>query len=96
MLGPILIIQAALKLLGDKRGNIINMSLGASKYPLPNASLYSSTKAAIDAFTTALSEELGAKKIRINSILPGATETEGSTGAGVTTGSDYERMFIAG
>jgi len=42
-----------------------------------------------------LSEELGVKKVRINSILPGATEIEGSTSAGVTTGSDYERMFIA-
>jgi len=95
VLGPVLTIQAALKLFGDEGGNIINISSGASKYPLPNASLYSSTKAALDAFTIALSKELGAKKVRINSILPGATETEGATSAGVTTGSDYEKMFIA-
>lgn len=95
VLGPILTIQAALKLFGDNGGNIINISSGASKYPLPNASLYSSTKAALDAFTIALSKELGAKNIRINSILPGATETEGATSAGVTAGSDYEKMFIA-
>ncbi|WP_184548161.1 SDR family NAD(P)-dependent oxidoreductase [Mucilaginibacter sp. FT3.2] len=95
VLGPILTIQAALKLFGDKGGNIINISSGASKYPLPGASLYSSTKAALDAFTIALSKELGAKNIRINSILPGATETEGATSAGVTAGSDYEKMFVA-
>ena len=95
VLGPILTIQAALKLFGDEGGNIINISSGASKYPLPNASLYSATKAALDAFTIALSKELGAKKVRINSILPGATETEGATSAGVTAGSDYEKMFIA-
>jgi 3-oxoacyl-[acyl-carrier protein] reductase len=95
VLGPVLTIQAALKLFGDKGGNIINISSGASKYPLPSASLYSSTKAALDAFTIALSKELGAKKVRINSILPGATETEGATSAGVTPGSDYEKMFIA-
>lgn len=95
VLGPILTIQAALKLFGDDGGNIINISSGASKYPLPNASLYSATKAALDAFTIALSKELGAKKVRINSILPGATETEGATSAGVTPGSDYEKMFIA-
>jgi len=95
VLGPVLTIQAALKLFGDEGGNIINISSGASKYPLPNASLYSSTKAALDAFTIALSKELGVKKVRINSILPGATETEGATSAGVTTGSDYEKMFIA-
>jgi len=38
---------------------------------------------------------MGAKNVRINSILPGATETEGATSAGVTAGSEYEKMFIA-
>ncbi|EHQ27663.1 SDR family NAD(P)-dependent oxidoreductase [Mucilaginibacter paludis] len=95
VLGPVLTIQAALKLFGDQGGNIINISSGASKYPLPGASLYSATKAALDAFTIALSKELGAKNIRINSILPGATETEGAASAGVTVGSEYEKMFIA-
>jgi len=95
VLGPVMTIQAALKLFGNKGGNIINISSGASKYPLPSASLYSATKAALDAFTVALSKELGAKNVRINSILPGATETEGATNAGVTKGSDYEKMFIA-
>jgi len=95
VLGPVLTIQAALKLFGDRGGNIINISSGASKYPLPSASLYSATKAALDAFTIALSKELGVKNVRINSILPGATETEGATSAGVTKGSDYEKMFIA-
>jgi 3-oxoacyl-[acyl-carrier protein] reductase len=84
-----------MKLFGDKGGNIINISSGASKMPLPAASLYSSTKAALDAITISLSKELGAKNIRVNSILPGATETEGSTSAGVTPGSDYEKMFVA-
>ncbi len=95
VLGPILAIQASLKLFGDKNGNIINISSGASKMPLPAASLYSATKAALDAITISLSKELGAKNIRINSILPGATETEGANSAGVTTGSEYEKMFIA-
>ena len=95
VLGPILTIQAALKLFGDNGGNIINISSAASKMPLPAASLYSATKAALDAITVSLSKELGAKNIRINSILPGATETEGATAAGVTAGSEYEKMFIA-
>lgn len=95
VLGPILTIQAALKMFGDKGGNIINISSGASKMPLPLASLYSATKAALDAITISLSKELGAKNVRINSILPGATETEGASSAGVTPGSEYEKMFIA-
>ncbi|WP_421943127.1 SDR family NAD(P)-dependent oxidoreductase [Pedobacter sp.] len=95
VLGPILTIQSSLKAFGDKGGNIINISSGASKSPLPGASLYSSTKAALDAMTIALSKELGAKNIRINSILPGATDTEGANSAGVTPGSEYEKMFVS-
>ena len=82
VLGTVLTIQASLKAFGDKGGNIINISSGASKYPLPGASLYSATKAALDAITIALSKELGVKNVRINSILPGATETEGAASAG--------------
>ena len=95
VLGTILAIQASLKLFGDKGGNIINISSCASKMPLSAASLYSASKAALDALTIALSKELGAKNIRVNSILPGATDTEGARGLGVTTGSEYEAMFIA-
>ncbi|WP_341900172.1 glucose 1-dehydrogenase [Fluviicola taffensis] len=95
VLGSILAIQQSLELFGDKGGNIINISSGASKMPLPSASLYSSSKAALDAITISLSKELGAKNIRVNSILPGATETEGAINAGVTVGGEYEKMFIA-
>ena len=95
VLGPVLTIQAALKLFGDKGGNIINISSGASRMPLPSASMYSASKAALDAITVSLSKELGARNVRINSVLPGATETEGAASAGVTPGSEYEKMFVA-
>lgn len=95
VLGPVLAIQASLKLFGENGGTIINISSGASKSPMAGVSLYSATKAALDAITISLSKELGAKNVRINSILPGATETEGATSAGVTPGSDYEKMFVA-
>jgi 3-oxoacyl-[acyl-carrier protein] reductase len=95
VLGPVLTIQASLKLFGNKGGNIINISSGASKMPLPAASVYSATKAALDAVTISLSKELGTQSIRVNSILPSATETEGAISAGVTAGSEYEKMFIA-
>jgi len=95
VLGPVLTIQAALKLFSDKGGSIINISSGASKMPMAGVSLYSSTKAALDAITISLSKELGAKNIRVNSVLPGATETEGAHNAGVITGSETEKMFIA-
>lgn len=95
VLGAIQTIQSSLKLFDDTGGIIINISSGASKMPLPSASLYSASKAALDAITVSLSKELGARNIRINSILPGATETEGARNSGVTAGSEYEKMFIA-
>jgi len=95
VLGPIFTIRASLKLFGDSGGNIINISSGASKSPMAGVSLYSATKAALDAITISLSKELGVKNVRINSILPGATETEGANSAGVTTGSEYEKMFVS-
>ena len=94
VLGPIVAIQAALKLVGEKGGNIINISSGASKFPMATGSVYSASKAALDAITVALSKELGAKNIRINSLLPGSVETEGTHTTGVV-GSDFEKQLVA-
>lgn len=92
--GALLAIREAVKLFGDKGGNIINISSGASNTPLATGSVYSATKAALDAITIALSKELGVKNIRINSILPGGVETEGTHSAGII-GSDFEAKLIA-
>lgn len=94
VLGTTMAIQKSLPLFSDQGGSIINISSVAGKLPMAGVLLYSATKAAINAITISLSKELGAKNIRVNSILPGATETEGATNAGVTTGSDAEKMFI--
>jgi 3-oxoacyl-[acyl-carrier protein] reductase len=94
VLGAVLCIQAALPLFGEAGGNIINISSEAGKTPLPTGSVYSATKAALDALTTALSKEFSGKNIRINSILPGVVETEGSQRAGFI-GSEAETRLVA-
>ncbi|MBW8683356.1 SDR family NAD(P)-dependent oxidoreductase [Chitinophaga rhizophila] len=94
VLGSVLAIQGALKLFGDKGGNIINISSGASTTPLPTGAVYSATKAALDAITIALSKEFSGRNIRINSILPGIVATEGSTSGGFI-GSDFEAKLVA-
>lgn len=94
VLGSLLSIQAALKLFGEKGGNIINISSEAGKSPLPTGSVYSATKAALDAITISLSKEFIGRNIRINSILPGIVETEGSHSAGFI-GSEAETKFVA-
>ena len=92
--GSVLAIQAALPLFGDKGGNIINISSEAGRTPLPTGSIYSASKAALDAITTALSKEFSGRNIRINSILPGVVETEGSRSAGFI-GSEAETRLVA-
>lgn len=93
VLGSILAIQESLKLFGDAGGNIINISSEAGRTPLPTGSVYSATKAALDAITISLSKEFSGKNIRINSILPGVVETEGSRSAGFI-GSDFEKKLV--
>jgi 3-oxoacyl-[acyl-carrier protein] reductase len=93
ILGAVLTIREAVKQFGDKGGNIINISSGASNMPMATGSVYSATKAALDAITISLSKELGSRKIRINSILPGATETEGTHNNGIM-GSDFEKKLV--
>jgi 3-oxoacyl-[acyl-carrier protein] reductase len=56
--------------------------------------VYSATKAAVDAVTQVLAKELGPKKIRVNSINPGAVETEGLHSSGFI-GSDMLKDFEA-
>ena len=46
--------------------------------------MYSGTKAAVNAVTRSLAQELGPRKIRVNAINPGMVETEGTTSAGIT------------
>ena len=92
--GSLLAIQASLNLFGDTGGTIINISSEAAKTPLPTGSVYSATKAALDAITISLSKEFSGKNIRINSILPGVVETEGSRSAGFI-GSEAETKLVA-
>ncbi len=84
VLGLILTSQQAVKHFGSAGGSIINISSVVSTLTPPNASIYSATKAAVDAITKSLAKELGSRNIRINSINPGMVETEGTHTAGIT------------
>lgn len=81
VLGLLLTTQEAAKRMPDG-GSIINVSSVVGKLALPAASVYSATKAAVDAITRCLSTELGPRKIRVNAVNPGMVQTEGNTMAG--------------
>ena len=80
VLGPMLAIQEALRYFPPEGGSIVNISSIASESPVPNSSLYSATKGALDTLTRALAKELGPRKIRVNAVAPGYTDTEGNQG----------------
>jgi 3-oxoacyl-[acyl-carrier protein] reductase len=86
VLGLILASKQAVKHFGSAGGDIINISSVASTSAPPTTSVYSATKAAVDAVTKSLAKELGPRKIRVNSINPGMVETEGVVAAGISTG----------
>lgn len=93
VLGSLLTIKEAVKMFGNAGGVIINISSGVSTTPLAMMSEYSATKAALDAITVSLSKEFSGRNIRINSILPGGVETEGTRSTGIT-GSELEKTII--
>lgn len=86
VLGLILATQEAVKHFPDAGGCIVNIGSVAGKAALPSASVYSATKAAVDAVTRCLAQELGPRKIRVNAVNPGMVETEGVHAAGLIQG----------
>jgi len=78
VLGTMLAVQEALKHFPAEGGSIVNISSIASESPVPNSSLYAASKGAIDTLTLALAKELGPRKIRVNAVAPGYTDTEGN------------------
>lgn len=74
---------------------MLSITAGAQvKMPLPVVTLHSATKGAFLAITISLFKKPGARKVHSNSILPSATDNNGATRAGVSTGSDHEKIFI--
>jgi 3-oxoacyl-[acyl-carrier protein] reductase len=86
VLGSILATQEALKRFGPEGGSIINLSSIVGSHPVRGALLYASTKGAIETLTKGLALELAPRKIRVNAIAPGHTETEGNVTAGTFDG----------
>ncbi len=94
VLGLLLTTQEAVKHFGSAGGSIINISSVVATSAPPTASVYSATKAAVDAVTRSLAKELGPRHIRVNAINPGMVETEGVHAAGIAD-SDFRRQVEA-
>jgi 3-oxoacyl-[acyl-carrier protein] reductase len=83
VLGLMLVTKEALGHFGPEGGSVINIGAAVTELLLPNAAVYGASKGAVDVLTGILSKELARRKIRVNSINPGAVETEGWLTLGV-------------
>ena len=74
--GTIEMIQAVSRIRNENGGSIINISSMVGVRGNPGQLVYSATKGAVIAVTKSAAKELAPKKIRVNSIAPGLTQTE--------------------
>ncbi|GLQ90198.1 SDR family NAD(P)-dependent oxidoreductase [Dyella flagellata] len=73
--GTFFLTQALLPLIADG-GRILNVSSGLARFALPGYSAYAAMKGAIEVLTRYLAKELGVRRIAVNTLAPGAIETD--------------------
>lgn len=90
---PFLLTQKLLPLIEDG-GRILNTSSGLSRITLPGYSAYASMKGAVEVMTRYMARELGARQISVNTLAPGAIETDFG-GGHVRDNADLNRMIAS-
>lgn len=92
VLGLLLATQEALPLFPPEGGSIVNVSSVAALSPMAGASVYSASKAAVDAITKAHAKELGPRHIRVNAVSPGMVNNR-ATEAVESGTSEFRRLI---
>jgi 3-oxoacyl-[acyl-carrier protein] reductase len=93
LMAQIFCAKEAVAMFDEAGGSIINLSSTISLNPIPGTLIYCAVKAGIDSIAKTLARELGPKNIRVNTIAPGMTESEGSTADG-RPGSAMEKYYL--
>lgn len=91
--GPFFLTQKLLPLLKDG-SSIVNTSSGLARFSFNGYSAYGAMKAAIDSLTRYQALELGPRGIRVNSVAPGAIETDFGGGL-VRDNADFNQMIAS-
>lgn len=91
--GLLFTVQKALPLMPDGASIILNASIVASKGFSAN-SVYSATKAAVRSFARTWTTDLKDRRIRVNAVSPGFTDTPGLSGlmASAEVGEERKKM----
>ena len=78
--GSFFLTQKLLPLINDG-GRIVNISSGLTRFSLPGYAAYAAMKGGVEVLTRYLAKELGSRRITVNTIAPGAIETDFGGGA---------------
>jgi NAD(P)-dependent dehydrogenase (short-subunit alcohol dehydrogenase family) len=81
--GLFLVTQAAIPLLRESKGWIVNLASIAGTLPTPGLATYGATKAAVIALTRSLNEELDADGVRTIALCPGFVDTPMAEWSGI-------------
>jgi NAD(P)-dependent dehydrogenase (short-subunit alcohol dehydrogenase family) len=81
--GLFLVTQAAIPLLRESRGWIVNLASIAGTVPTPGLATYGATKAAVIALTRSLNAELDADGVRAIALCPGFVDTPMAQWSGI-------------
>ena len=92
--GTFFLTQKLLPLIKDG-GRIVNISSGLARFSLPGYSAYAAMKGAIEVLTRYMAKELGARRIAVNVVAPGAIETDFGGGA-VRDNKQINEMIASG
>jgi NAD(P)-dependent dehydrogenase (short-subunit alcohol dehydrogenase family) len=90
--GVFFLTQKLLPMIKDG-GRIVNISSGLARFTLPGYSAYATMKGGIEVLTRYMAKELGDRQIAVNTIAPGAIETD--FGGGVVRDNQQINDFIA-
>lgn len=91
--GVFFLTQALLPVVADG-GRIVNLSSGLTRFALPGYAAYAMMKGGVEVFTRYLAKELGPRGIAVNTIAPGAIETD--FGGGLVRDNAGLNAMIAG
>jgi NAD(P)-dependent dehydrogenase (short-subunit alcohol dehydrogenase family) len=91
--GPFFLTQNLLPLMADG-GRILNVSSGLTRFSLPGYGAYAAMKGAMELLTRYQAKELGARGISVNTLAPGAIETD--FGGGTVRDNSDVNSYIAG
>ncbi len=91
--GVFFLTQKLLPLINDG-GRIVNLSTGLTRIILPGYAAYASLKGAMETLTKYMAKELGARRISVNIVAPGAIETDFG-GGGVRDNSELNQYLAS-